>query len=327
MTGLTDSDVMDVHSVAEGETLNLLEPASKKEYVEKELYKSKGLFVQKLIAIKRIDTENSNYFSVFMSSFLDKSKWEIFKLIILGVVVVIILLVIIGTLFVATAFVIDEITSIIPGFVQTGFSHLITFLLLLFGFLFGLLRLLPILPLSPKALETKFSHSSRNILMDSANPKWINSHIYTAWPILNDSLKLDPTVAQSHRDIVTNSEEFGSNSIWHSMNSYCHKFLVKWSSVNPKERVPMILWAFNPPSSESGVWGGLREQHIDYAQRQFTKQIRDLLEGMDNLTVRDKTLKEWGQSDYSFRWLDSKMKDQTPRDNVLVKTLLKWHSM
>jgi len=102
---------------------------------------------------------------------------------------------------------------------------------------------------------------------------------------------------------------------------------VKWSSVNPKERVPMILWAFNPPSSESGVWGGLREQHIDYAQRQFTKQIRDLLEGMDNLTVRDKTLREWGQSDYSFRWLDSKMKDQTPRDNVLVKTLLKWHSM
>jgi len=48
---------------------------------------------------------------------------------------------------------------------------------------------------------------------------------------------------------------------------------------------------------------------------------------MDNLTVRDKTLREWGQSDYSFRWLDSKMKDQTPRDNVLVKTLLKWHSM
>ena len=323
MTGLTDSDVMDVHSVAEGETLNLLEPASKKEYVEKELYKSKGLFVQKLIAIKRIDTENSNYFSEFMSRFLDKSKFDKCKqmaLVILGGIIAISIL---GIIFIGMAFVSDRITSSLPGFVKTGLSILLTFVVLPLG----LLRLLPILPLSPKALETKFSHSSRNILMDSANPKWINSHIYTAWPILNDSLKLDPTVAQSHRDIVTNSEEFGSNSIWHSMNSYCHKFLVKWSSVNPKERVPMILWAFNPPSSESGVWGGLREQHIDYAQRQFTKQIRDLLEGMDNLTVRDKTLREWGQSDYSFRWLDSKMKDQTPRDNVLVKTLLKWHSM
>ena len=324
MTGsMIDSNVETVHSVAEGETLNLLEPASKKEYVEKELYKSKGLFVQKLIAIKRIDTENSNYFSEFMSRFLDKSKFDKCKqmaLVILGGIIAISIL---GIIFIGMAFVSDRITSSLPGFVKTGLSILLTFVVLPLG----LLRLLPILPLSPKALETKFSHSSRNILMDSANPKWINSHIYTAWPILNDSLKLDPTVAQSHRDIVTNSEEFGSNSIWHSMNSYCHKFLVKWSSVNPKERVPMILWAFNPPSSESGVWGGLREQHIDYAQRQFTKQIRDLLEGMDNLTVRDKTLKEWGQSDYSFRWLDSKMKDQTPRDNVLVKTLLKWHSM
>jgi hypothetical protein len=324
MTGsMIDSNVETVHSVAEGETLNLLEPASKKEYVEKELYKSKGLFVQKWIASKRIDTENSNYFSEFMSRFLDKSKFDKCKqmaLVILGGIIAISIL---GIIFIGMAFVSDRITSSLPGFVKTGLSILLTFVVLPLG----LLRLLPILPLSPKALETKFSHSSRNILMDSANPKWINSHIYTAWPILNDSLKLDPTVAQSHRDIVTNSEEFGSNSIWHSMNSYCHKFLVKWSSVNPKERVPMILWAFNPPSSESGVWGGLREQHIDYAQRQFTKQIRDLLEGMDNLTVRDKTLKEWGQSDYSFRWLDSKMKDQTPRDNVLVKTLLKWHSM
>jgi len=320
---MIDSNVETVHSVAEGETLNLLEPASKKEYVEKELYKSKGLFVQKWIASKRIDTENSNYFSEFMSRFLDKSKFDKCKqmaLVILGGIIAISIL---GIIFIGMAFVSDRITSSLPGFVKTGLSILLTFVVLPLG----LLRLLPILPLSPKALETKFSHSSRNILMDSANPKWINSHIYTAWPILNDSLKLDPTVAQSHRDIVTNSEEFGSNSIWHSMNSYCHKFLVKWSSVNPKERVPMILWAFNPPSSESGVWGGLREQHIDYAQRQFTKQIRDLLEGMDNLTVRDKTLREWGQSDYSFRWLDSKMKDQTPRDNVLVKTLLKWHSM
>ena len=324
MTGsMIDSNVETVHSVAEGETLNLLEPASKKEYVEKELYKSKGLFVQKWIASKRIDTENSNYFSEFMSRFLDKSNFDKCKqmaLVILGGIIAISIL---GIIFIGMAFVSDRITSSLPGFVKTGLSILLTFVVLPLG----LLRLLPIIPLSPKALETKFSHSSRNILMDSANPKWINSHIYTAWPILNDSLKLDPTVAQSHRDIVTNSEEFGSNSIWHSMNSYCHKFLVKWSSVNPKERVPMILWAFNPPSSESGVWGGLREQHIDYAQRQFTKQIRDLLEGMDNLTVRDKTLKEWGQSDYSFRWLDSKMKDQTPRDNVLVKTLLKWHSM
>ena len=89
----------------------------------------------------------------------------------------------------------------------------------------------------------------------------------------------------------------------------------------------MILWAFNPPNSDSGAWGELREQHIDFAQRSFSKMMRDLLEEMENLTVRDKTLEEWGQSDYSFRWLESKMKDKTPRNNVLVKALIKWNSM
>ena len=324
MTGLIDSDVKPVHSVSKEEGLNLLEPASKKEYIKKELYRSKGLFVQRFIAIKRIDTENNNFFSVFISSFLQKSIWGKGKQILFGVIVVFILLGFLAILFVALAFLIDKVMAGVPGFVKTGLSSLVTFVALPFA----ALKLLPILPLSPKKLEAEFSTWSRNILMDAANPKCINSHLFTAWPLLNDTTKLDPTVHQTHRDIVSDSEEFGSeNSIWHSINSYCHKFLVKWSSVNSKERVPMILWAFNPPSSESGLWGDLREQNIDYAQRQFAKQIRGLIEEMDNLTVRDKTLEEWGRSDYSFRWLESKMKDKTPRNNVLVKTLIKWNSM
>ena len=323
MTGLIDSDVKPVHSVSKEEGLNLLEPASKKEYIKKELYRSKGLFVQRFIAIKRIDTENSNFFSVFISSFLQKSIWGKGKQIFLGVIVVFILLSFLAILFVALAFLIDKAMAGVPGFVKTGLSSLVAFVALPFA----ALKLLPILPFSPKKLETEFSTWSRNILMDAANPKWINSHLFTAWPLLNDSLKLDPTVAQSHRDIVSDSEEFGSdNSIWYSINSYCHKFLQKWSSVDTKERVPMILWAFNPPNSDSGTWGELRDRLIKQAETQFASEIYSLLYGLsdDGGAIYDEFVQQAEENEKSFEWLKQQMLSNARHEPPCVQLLRVW---
>ena len=324
MTGLIDSEVKPVDSVSKDEGLNLLEPASMSEYIKKQLYRSEGQFVQKFLALRRIEVGQRNYVSKWLTAFSDRSAWENFKYVIIGIIKFLLVGAVGVSIFSAWAYISAFAQKHLPDAVSTGVTQFGSLVFVLVASL----RYLPILPLSPKALETKFSLWSRNILMDEANPKWINSQLFTAWPLLNDTDSSDPTVHSTHRDIKIDAKDFGSdNSIWHSIDSYCYKFLVKWSSVNSKERVPMILWAFNPPSSESGLWGDLREQNIDYAQRQFTKQIRGLIEGMDNLTVRDKTLEEWGQSNYSFGWLESKMKDQTPRNNVLVKTLIKWNSM
>ena len=92
-------------------------------------------------------------------------------------------------------------------------------------------------------------------------------------------------------------------------------------------RILMILWTFNPPGSESGKWGESREQHIEFAQHQFSDQIRESIQSMDKLTTRDKTLVDWEQNGYSSQWLKSQMTDKTPRNNTLVKTLTKWSSL
>lgn len=324
MTGLTDSDANPVHSVADGKNMNLLEPASIEEYISKNRYPGIGTSIQKYLALTRIAKEKSGYYKHVWVEFCSLNGWgktkKIFKILgIAGGVIGVMILMLMVYAYVRT--IMDDLDPVLKNFLA-GFSTLVLIPLLA-------LRVLPILPDSPTILNEKFASNSRKILMDDINPKWINAYLIRAWPILKDTDNLDlETQNQTHQGIVERSLKFGKeNSSWSTLNKYCLEFLIKWSMEKPDERIPMILWTFNPPGSESGKWGESREQHIEFAQHQFSNQIRESIQSMDKLTTRNKTLVDWEQNGYSFQWLKSQMTDKTPRNNTLVKTLTKWSSL
>ena len=327
MTGSTDSDANPVHSVAEVEGLNLLEPASKKEFITKNLYPGLGNFVPRNLAIWRMNLKGGslkNLWAEFRSKpfwqQVDYLMWRLFPLLIF-IEFLALLVFSYGEL--AMWFnALDEVWRNI--FKGSGIVVVIFFSIIqIVG------KGIPVMPDSNSVLDEKFSSNSRKILMDDINPKWINAYLIRAWPILKDTDNLDlETQNQTHQGIVERSLKFGKeNSSWSTLNKYCLEFLIKWSMEKPDERIPMILWTFNPPGSESGKWGESREQHIEFAQHQFSNQIRESIRSMDKLTTRDKTLVDWEQNGYSSQWLKSQMTDKTPRNNTLVKTLTKWSSL
>ena len=110
------------------------------------------------------------------------------------------------------------------------------------------------------------------------------------------------------------------------MKSVCHEFLVKWSSLNPKERVPMVLWAFNPPSCESGLWGDLRDRLIKQAETQFASEIFSLLYGLsdDGGAIYDEFVQQAEVNEKSFEWLEEQMFSTARHEPPCVQLLNLW---
>tara|TARA_B110001452_G_scaffold96568_1_gene79853 strand:- start:1994 stop:2971 length:978 start_codon:yes stop_codon:yes gene_type:complete len=314
MTGLTDSDANPVHSVAEVEGLNLLEPASKKEFITKNLYPGWSRSIVRNVAKLFLFLEESKEW------ILQNRGLLIVLSIVLSVPVILIVRELVSNLILLTVWLLDEkwvlLTTTEQLIVSAGSMALAS--------PFGLVKLIPIKPLSANRRNRKFEENCREILIGNEHPNWVNKYLYEhCWPNLAIDENKNDTREQGHRDIAYDtSTEFGSeDSSWYSMNQHCREFLKNWSKEKPEERIPIALWAFNPPESADDYWGEKRDYMITFAQTKFALEIYPLLYNLDGGAVLHEFIQQAEENGKSFEWLKEQITG-TPRLEVPCVQLL-----
>jgi len=329
MTGLTDSDANPVHSVAEVEGLNLLEPASKAEYLRKNKYYGKTDLIVRFLALQYLKNE-VRIAKIWRDFVVNLQKYYKTYLLIL----VFLILSIFWNRSMIWEKLIDVATYITKEWnerndierklIYTVFVA-ITFTLSapLTGF-----KALPFWPEGAKTRNQNFDENCRQILISDSNPEWMNSWLYNeAWPSLLTATNKNDTREQSHaHSAFERSEKIGKEgTIWRSMPEKSLHFLLNWMKGGPKERIPIVLWCFNPPKEDNN-WGDNRDRLIKDAETRFASDIYTLLYGLSDGggAIYDEFIQQAEENEKSFEWLKEQMVSIARHEPPCVQLLNLW---
>ena len=331
MTGLIDSDVKPVDSVSKEEGLNLFEPLTKVEYLRKNRYRAKSKLIVRNFAVFLL--RNEDRINWIIQKCKDKlGKFLQNKIIIFLTIIAIVLL--------AVMFWMDVFVFLVDiiDYAQTEWNDREKAEKTLIKWIVAALSLIVAAPsMGIKVLEwmpdgatrrnLNFHENCREIMLNEENPKKMNEWLfYVNWQHLRTDDKKNDTREQTHIAIVENSIEFGiEGSPWRDMREKSLDFLLKWMEGDLRERIPVVLWCFNPPKRDM-FWGDLREQHIRTSETLFASEIYSLLDELSNSAgaIYDEFIQQAEENEKSFEWLKEQMFSTARHEPPCVQLLNLW---
>ena len=331
MTGLIDSDVKPVHSVSKEEGLNLLEPLTKVEYLRKNRYRAKSKLIVRNFALFLLRNEDR------INRIIQKCKNELKKL--LGNKIKIILTILFIAL-IAVRYGMNVVVFLVDiiDFAQTKWNDLEDAQKTLMRMIVGVLgfivaapsvgiKVLEWMPDGATRRDLNFHENCREIMLNVENPKRMNEWLfYDYWAHLRIDGKKNDTREQTHLGIVEKSLEFGTEgSPWTVMRVKSLDFLLKWIEGDPRERIPVVLWCFNPPKRDM-FWGDLCGQHIRTSETLFASEIYSLLDGLrkDGGAIHKQFVQQAEENEKSFEWLKEQMFSTARHEPPCVQLLNLW---
>ena len=329
MTGLIDSDVKPVHSVSKEEGLNLLEPASKAEFLRKNKYFRKTDLIVRFLALLFLKHEER--LAKFRRSIFDwvRNYWKECLLIFLLVIFFIFL-----NRNIMWEKMVDFASEAHAWWQSqsSGQKWLYSTLSasgawVLTAPIHGL-KSLPIWPDGAKTRDQGYDSNCRDILISDSNPKLMNRWLYyDAWPSLLTEETRNDTREQSHAGATfERSEELGvEGSPWRDMRQKSLDFLLKWMKGDLGARIPIVLWCFNPPKEDKN-WGDNRDRLIKQAETQFASEIYSLLDELSNSAgaVYDEFVQQAEENEKSFEWLKQQIFSTARHEPPCVQLLNLW---
>lgn len=329
MTGLIDSDVKPVDSVSKDEGLNLLEPASKAEFLRKNKYFRKTDLIVRFLALLFLKHEEK--LAKFRRSTLDwvRNYWKVSLLVFLLVIFFIFL-----NRNIMWEKMVDFATGRISWWqsqsdVQKWLYRTLSVggTLVLTAPIHGL-KSLPIWPIGAKTRDQGYDSNCRDLLISDSNPKLMNRWIYYhAWPSLLTDENRNDTREQSHAGAsFARSVELGAEgSPWRDMRPKSLDFLLKWMKGDLGGRIPIVLWCFNPPKEDKN-WGDNRNRLIKQAETQFASEIYSLLDELSNSAgaIYDEFIQQAEENEKSFEWLKEQMFSTARHEPPCVQLLNLW---